>query len=384
VFHTRLARSTLLLAALAVVACDDDDDITDPPGTLALSVSRTTLDVAAGSSDTLTASITRGGSFTGTVNLTVEDAPEGVTATLATPSLTGTQTSSAVTITVVAAVAPGSYPLTVKAEGDGVTDQETTVTLNVIAPVVVSFSLAATPDTAEITQGDTASALVTLTRTGGFGDAVVITTDSLPDGVTAVIGAPSLTGDTTTVTLTASDSATAGSYRFFITGTADTIVRTDTVALNVVAATAAGFSLAGTPDTARVTQGATANTLVTLTRTGGFADTVVITTDSLPAGVTAVIGAPSLGGDTTTVTLTASATATPGTFRFFITGTSGSIVSTDTIPVVVSASSIIGAMRTTAPQRRMAAARTSAARANSDGRTPLEPRRGDAFLDLFE
>jgi hypothetical protein len=111
---------------------------------------------------------------------------------------------------------------------------------------------------------------------------------------------------------------------------------------------------------------------------------VVITTDSLPAGVTAVIGTPSLGGDTTTVTLTASATATAGTFRFFITGTSGSIVSTDTIPVVVSASSIIGAMQTTDQQRLVAAARNSAGRAHSDGRTPLEPRRRNELLDLFE
>ena len=382
-FHTRLARSALLLAALAVVACDDDDDITDPPGTLALSVSRSTLDVTAGSSDTLTVSITRGGSFTGTVNLAIEDAPEGVTATLATPTLTGTQNSSAVTITVVAAVAPGSYPLSVTADGEGVSDQETTVTLNVIAPAVVGFSLAAT-DSAEVTQGDTASALVTLTRTGGFADAVAITTDSLPAGVTAVIGAPSLTGDTTTVTLTASDSAAAGSFRFFITGTADTIVRTDTVALTVVAATAAGFSLAGTPDTARVTQGASGNTLVTLTRTGGFADTVVITTDSLPAGVTAVIGAPSLGGDTTTVVLTASATATPGTFRFFITGTSGTIVSTDTIPIIVSASSIIGASRTTDPQRLVAVAGRSAVDVKVDRRRSVEPLRRDPLLDLFE
>ena len=247
-FLHRLARSAVLLAALAVVGCDDDDDdITDPPGTLALSVSRTTLDVTARASDTLTVSITRGGSFTGSVALSIEGAPEGVTAALATPNLTSTQTSSEVTITVVAAVAPGAYPLTVKADGDGVTDQQTVVTLNVVAPAVASFTLAGTPDTVRLAQGDTASAIVTLTRTGGFADVVVITTDSLPAGVTAAIGTDSLTGDTTSVVLTATDSAATGTFTFLITGTADTVVRTDTIPIVISASAIIGAARTTSP-----------------------------------------------------------------------------------------------------------------------------------------
>ena len=245
--HTRMARSALLLAALAVVACDDDDDPTEPTGTLTLNVSRTTLDVAAGSDDTLTVSITRGGGFTGPVALSITGAPTGVTATLDKSTLSATDVSSGVTITVVAAVTPGAYPLTVKADANGAPDREATVTLNVLAPSVAGFSLAVTPDTARVTQGATGNTLVTLTRTGGFADAVAITTDSLPSGVTAAIGAPSLAGDTTTIVLTASATATPGTYRFFVIGTVDTVVRRDTVPIVVSASGVIGALKTNSP-----------------------------------------------------------------------------------------------------------------------------------------
>jgi len=247
VIHTRLARSTLLLAALAVVACDDDDDPTDPIGTLTLNVSRTTLDVAAGDSDTLTVSIARGGGFSGPVALSITGAPTGVTATLDETTLSATDNSTPVTITVVAAVTPGAYPLTVRADADGAQDREATVTLNVLAPAVVGFSLAVSPDTAQVTQGATGNTLVTLTRTGGFADAVAITTDSLPTGVTAAIGTPSLAGDTTTIVLTASATATPGTYRFFVIGTVDTVVRADTVPVVVSASGIIGALKTNTP-----------------------------------------------------------------------------------------------------------------------------------------
>lgn len=237
--HTRLARSTLLLAALAVVGCDDDDP-TEPTGTLTLNVSRTTLDVAAGSDDTLTATIARGGGFTGPVVLSITGAPTGVAATFDKSTLSATDVSTAITITVVAAVTPGAYPLTVKADASGAPDREATVTLNVLAPAVAGFSLAVTPDTARVTQGATGNTLVTLTRTSGFADAVAITTDSLPSGVTAAITAPSLAGDTTTIALTASATATPGTYRFFVIGTAGTVVRRDTIPIVVSASSIIG------------------------------------------------------------------------------------------------------------------------------------------------
>jgi uncharacterized membrane protein len=247
VIHTRMARSALLLATLAVVACDDDDDPTEPTGTLTLNVSRTTLDVAAGSDDTLTVTIARGGGFAGPVVLSVTGAPAGVTAAFDKSTLGATDVSTPVTITVVAAVAPGAYPLTVKADANGAPDREAVVTLNVVAASVAGFSLAVTPDTARVTQGATGNTLVTLTRTGGFADAVAITTDSLPSGVTAAVTAPSLAGDTTTIVLTASATATPGTYRFFVNGTAGTVVRRDTIPIVVSASSIIGALKTNSP-----------------------------------------------------------------------------------------------------------------------------------------
>jgi uncharacterized membrane protein len=172
--------------------------------------------------------------------LSVTGAPTGVTATFDKATLSATDVSTPVTVTVVAAVTPGAYPLTVKADANGAPDREVVVTLNVVAPAVAGFSLAVTPDTARVTQGATGNALVTLTRTGGFADAVALTTDSLPSGVTAAVTAPSLAGDTTTIVLTASATATPGTYRFFVIGTAGTVVRRDTVPIVVSASSIIG------------------------------------------------------------------------------------------------------------------------------------------------
>lgn len=352
----RMARGALLLAALTIVACDDDDDdITNPPGTLAVSVSRLDLDITAGSSDTLTVSITRGGSFQGDVDLAITGAPDGVTASLDTPTLSASQTSSGVTITVVAAVAPGEYPLTVTADGDNVTDPTTTITLTVVSASVADFSLAVSPDTIQLTPGDSTDAVVALTRTGGFADVVVITTDSLPAGVSATLDADSVAGDTAMIRLVASDTTPPGEYRFFVTGTADTVVRTDTVDVVVGSNAVAGFSLAAGADTIQMAPGDTASLDIVLSRTGGFADSVAITVDSLPVGLSAAIADSALGGDSTVVTLIAADTTAAGTYQILVSGTADTLSSTDTVYVVV-ASSVVGAARSSLEVTQLAAA----------------------------
>lgn len=239
---TQLLRRTAALAALALAAACGDDDPAAPPGTLAVTASRTDLTIRQGSSDTLTLTLTRGGSFTGPVTLSATGAPTGATVTLASTTLATGVTSTAATVTVVAAVAPGTYPITITAAGTGITPSPTaTLNLSVVAAQVADFAVASSRDTLNLTPGDSATAYLRLTRTGGFASPVSLTTDSLPAGVTVTYTDTSLARDSTLVTLRANASTKPGSFNVVLRGTSGTKSHADTIRVNV--AVAAGFSL---------------------------------------------------------------------------------------------------------------------------------------------
>ena len=124
-----------LLTAVVAVGCKDDGDITDP-GAITLALTPAGASVAQGGNTTTTATLTRSGDFTGGVTLSVTGAPTGVTAAVSNTQTTGLITTGTVTVTVGAAVAPGTYSLVVRGNGAGVTEATATFSLTVIAPVV--------------------------------------------------------------------------------------------------------------------------------------------------------------------------------------------------------------------------------------------------------
>ncbi|MFC1661322.1 hypothetical protein ACFL3S_07725 [Gemmatimonadota bacterium] len=80
----------------------------------------------------ITVSLTRGGGHTGAVTVGVEGLPNGVSAspvTIASGSTTGTLSLEASP-----SAAGGTYSLTVRASGSGVTDATATVSLTVTGP----------------------------------------------------------------------------------------------------------------------------------------------------------------------------------------------------------------------------------------------------------
>ena len=104
----------------------------------------------------------------------------------------------------------------------------------------------------------------------------------------------------------------------------------------------ADFSLSASPSTVTVNQGSTAPSTITETSLSGFSAATTLTASGLPSGVTASFSSnpitpPANGTATSTVTFTASPTATLGTSTVTITGTSGTLVHTTTITLTVAA-----------------------------------------------
>ncbi len=131
----RTTSSFLLGAALAVsTQCTSEGELGTDPGpaaTIDLSLDPASATITHRRSDDVTVRITRGGGFTGAVNLTVEEAPTGVTGTVSEMETSGDVTTATITILVDVSVPPGTYDLTARASASGVQDATAAFTLTV-------------------------------------------------------------------------------------------------------------------------------------------------------------------------------------------------------------------------------------------------------------
>jgi subtilase family serine protease len=205
-----------------------------------------------------------------------------------------------------------------------------------------SFTLSDSPSSLTITQGGSGTSTITVTDVGGFTGSVTLAASGLPSGVTAAFGTNPTTG-TSVLTLTASSTATTGSATVTITGTSGSLTATTTLALTVNSTATPNFTIAASPTSVTVTQGASGTSTITITSTGGFNSATTLSATGLPTGVTAAFSTnpvtPAANGSaTSTLTLTASSSATVGAATVTITGTSGSTTHSTTIALTVNAS----------------------------------------------
>jgi hypothetical protein len=110
-------------------------------------------------------------------------------------------------------------------------------------------------------------------------------------------------------------------------------IRADVASL--MAAAQPDFSLAASPASQTVGRGASADYTVSVSRTGGFADSVTLSVGGLPAGTSASF-APN-PADSSTLTVTTSSTTPAGTYPLTITGTGGATTHSTSATLVVSA-----------------------------------------------
>jgi kumamolisin len=219
----------------------------------------------------------------------------------------------------------------------------TTGLINVLAgSSTPSFTLSDSPSSLTITQGGSGTSTITVTDVGGFTGSVTLAASGLPSGVTAAFGTNPTTG-TSVLTLTASSTATTGSATVTITGTSGSLTATTTLALTVNSTATPNFTIAASPTSVTVTQGASGTSTITITSTGGFNSATTLSATGLPTGVTAAFSTnpvtPAANGSaTSTLTLTASSSATVGAATVTITGTSGSTTHSTTIALTVNAS----------------------------------------------
>lgn len=216
----------LVLALLPLwTACGGSDGSggggngTDPTPSISITVTPGSLTLEQGQAGTLAVTLTRSGGFTGSVTLSVEGLPSGVTATAG--SIAAGASQAQVDLSAAAAAALGNATVTIRAAASGVTAATATVSLTVEAMPVGTFQLSLDPATLSIEQGDGASSTVAIDRSGGFAGTVNLAVSGAPSGLVAALASAAVDGDETTLQVDADGALGTGTYTLTVTGTGE-------------------------------------------------------------------------------------------------------------------------------------------------------------------
>jgi len=200
------------------------------------------------------------------------------------------------------------------------------------------FTLTSAPASVSVTQGATANYTETLTPLNGFTGTVTLSIAGLPAGASATFTPASLTSGNSALAVATTAATAAGTYTLTITGTSGTLTHTATATLIVTAPVVGDFAVTASPASQTVTAGANTTYTATVTPSGGFNGTVGFSASGLPTGASASFSPASVAvSGNSTMTVTTSTTTPAGTYTVTITGTSGTLVHSTTVTLVVTA-----------------------------------------------
>ena len=337
-----MRRLLMSLSAFSLLAaCSGGGDATTPPPASAgitLSASTTAGTIARGASATTSLTLGRTGSFVGSVSLTAEGAPSGVSIQFAPQSLGASTNSSTATISADQSASAGNSTITLRASGTGVTSQTVSYTLTVLTPAI---TVSAGSGSATAVQGTSATVPITITRTNGAAGAVTLTVTGLPTDATASFtpGPIPSTETTSTMTVVVAGTTPVGSYAVTISAAAAGVTtQTATVQLAVTAPSTPAYTISATPAALTATVGGQATTTLTIAKSGGFAGNIALSLEGAPAGVSGVFAPNPATATTSTLTLSTTGAVAPGAYNLTVRGTTAGLTDrTITLPLTVNA-----------------------------------------------
>ncbi len=226
---------------------------------------------------------------------------------------------------------PGAYTATFKVTDNGGASSPTQTRTITVA----DFSLSASPASGSTVPGGSAGYTATVTPGSGFTGTVTFSVTGLPSGASASFSPPSVVASgSTTVTVATSASTPAGTYPLTIRGTSAGITRTAGVTL--VVTPVGDFTISVSPTSKTVNNGSNATYTVTISPVSGFNGTVSLATGVLPKFVGTTFSPSSISqGGTSVLTVSTKKQTKTGAATISVTGTSGTLVHTFNITLVV-------------------------------------------------
>ena len=308
-----------------------------------LSSSPSSVSVAEGSTAGSTLHFTNGSTTAATLTLSVSGLPTGVTAAFSAATI-GSTTTSVVTFSAGTNAPAGVYPITIiGTNGQGTCS--TVISLTVTLKQVLT-SIAVSPASASVLNGATQQ--LTAVAKDQFGNALATQ--------------PAFTWPT-------SGGGTISSAGFF---TAKTIGGPYTVtaadgtlkgASSITVISAPTFTIALSPPSLNINQGASGSTTLTLTSVNGFSGGVNLTISGIPNGVTPALSA---NGTSAKLTFNAATTVAAGTYQIAFVGVSGSITVATNLTLTIAAHSILTSISVTRASASIAVGSTDKFTATAD------------------
>jgi hypothetical protein len=223
-------------ASLSVQAAPADFSLSIMPASVTLT--------ANGTAATVSLLATAQNGFSSNVQVAITGLPTGVTIQPSSPTLTP-GTAATLTLTAPAGTAAGSSTATLTGTSGTLTHTVSlAITVTTPPPPQPDFSLAVSPQSLGLTvSGAGQSVQLTATALNGFTGTTSVALSGLPAGVTANPASVSLSpGTPQSITLTAANSAQAGSASVLFTGISGSLTHTATLALSVAASSGANVT----------------------------------------------------------------------------------------------------------------------------------------------
>ena len=301
-----------------------------------LTVAPASLSVVQGAQATGLVVTSISGGFNSSISLSASGFPPGAMvgfnpSTIPAPGA-GT---SAMTVSALLMVKPGTYPITVTANGGGI-KQTATITITVMAPTQPNFTLTATPPSLTILAGHQATSAISTTIRNGFNSAVTLSATGMPSGASVsfspqTIPAPG-SGNSTMTVIVASNTP-AGVYALTVNASGGGVHQAVAFLLTVPS-----FSLSASPAALTIAPGKQGTSVITSTITQGFNYPITLSASGMPSQVTVgfnpqTIPAPGSGNSTMTITVASNAPA--GTYPITVKGTGGGLQQTAIVTLTV-------------------------------------------------
>jgi uncharacterized membrane protein len=203
-----------------------------------------------------------------------------------------------------------------------------------------SFTIAASPASLSVVQGNSGTSTITSAVSGSFSNPITLSASGVPSGTTAsfsVNPVPAPGGGSSVLTLNVGSSTAAGTYNIVVTGSGGGLQQSTTVTLKV---TAVGtFTIGASPSSLTVVQGSSGTSTITSAVSGGFNNPVSLSASGVPAGTTASFSPnpiPAPGSGNSVLTIKVSSSTAAGTYNIVVTGSGGGLQQSTTITLKVS------------------------------------------------
>ena len=195
-----------------------------------------------------------------------------------------------------------------------------------------AFVMTASPTSISLIQNSSGTSTITITSVNDFSDTVNLATTVSPPGPIIALSPASVTLDPnqtqTSIATISTPSSPTGAYSITITGISTSFVRAVSIIVTVNPLPQPDFSLNASPTSLTVILGSSSSSTINLSSLNGFTGSVILTASVSSLGPSvffspANVTLPSGGTGTSTMTVLATSSTTPGFYSLLLIGRTG-------------------------------------------------------------